>query len=271
MRPTCLIALMLLPACFSPGPSPELGGDTDPLEGTTGVEPGPDTGDLPTTTGAQTTDPDPSGSETRGPDDPSTGADTGTTATPVGDTGDTTGELEETGDSGEAGESTESTGETDTTKRVFVSSETYNGSEIADADALCQGLADGAGLGGEWVAWTSTSDMDARDKLTPEAGPYVLLDEAATIIAEDGPDLGDGNLGSAIDIDEHGLPYQQFTAVWTGTSIDGQVDPDTCNDWTTASNEFSGLRGNVTVSGNGWTSIASVGCSGSARIYCFET
>ena len=158
----------------------------------------------------------------------------------------------------------------DQTRRVFFTEELLATWMVANGDGICQALAEEAGLDGEWVSWTSTADIDARDKLDPSAGPFVLLDLEATVIADDVPDLLDGSLHAPIDVDQWSQPYEEVTAVWTGTRSDGTKANDACLDWTSTESGDTGLRGNVTISGGGWTQIASVACSGVARIYCFE-
>ena len=140
-----------------------------------------------------------------------------------------------------------------------MTSTTYSTTQVSDA--VCSSVAAGAGLDGEWVAWISDSETNAIDKLAPDAGPYVLLDAAQTVIALDNDDLTDGNMAAPINIDENGGPHGTFTATWTGTTVDGTAHANNCLDWTIDTNAQTGLRGNVTVTGVGWTGIASTPCS----------
>src|SRR5688572_3513455 len=70
--------------------------------------------------------------------------------------------------------------------RVFVSSLRYpadlktaggKATGKASADAICQTLADAAGLGGTYVAWLSTSDQNAIDHVQGP-GPWYRVDGA---------------------------------------------------------------------------------------------
>ncbi len=63
---------------------------------------------------------------------------------------------------------------------------------LAVADNECTFLAEVAGLvpGGPWVAWLSTSTVNAKDRLTPGSGPFV--NTSGDKIADDIFDLTDG-------------------------------------------------------------------------------
>jgi hypothetical protein len=251
------LAVLALSACFAPSAPLNPGGETgqDPVAATTGDPVSP------------TAPPGAESSDGLDADGSTTGEPAGTTIALDSTTGEGTTGGEET-TTGDEVVASSSSGAVDLTRRVFVSSVTLAATAVADGDSVCQGLADDAGLAGEWVAWVSTSDVDARDKLTMGAGPYVLLD--GTVIADDEVDLLDGSIDAPIDLDETGTPYEVITAVWTGTEIDGTVGDETCADWSTADNTVTGVRGNVTVTGNGWTQLVSVACLSSVRIYCFE-
>src|SRR5438067_1391069 len=90
-------------------------------------------------------------------------------------------------------------------KVVFVTSQIYTAAlgGLAGADAKCQSLATGAGLTGTYKAWLSSSSVDARDRLTHSAIPYVLSDRT-TVVADNWSDLVDGSLKHAIDKTETG-------------------------------------------------------------------
>jgi hypothetical protein len=104
-------------------------------------------------------------------------------------------------------------------QRVFVTSTTSSGDlgGLAGADATCQQLADGEGLGGTWIAWLSIAGVDAISRLVGN-GPFVRADNSATI-AEDRAQLTSGTLFNEIERTESG-DIVPGTA-WTGTDPDG--------------------------------------------------
>lgn len=233
---------------------------TDSSTGTAG----PTTG-TGTTTDGTTTDEPTAGPTTDGP----------TTAGPT------------TGTTVEDGTSTTS-GEPKIDKRVFVTSEIFHGNlksqgagtdGIAGADLLCQGAADQAGLGGMWVAWVSSSSVDAISRLATD-GRWTLLDGTTEVFAayteiQFGP-------AHAIDMTEAGaslLPSQEPVVVWTNTdSLGRNADDgllDACDDWT-------GQTGTAAVGvlfdpdggggmGLSWTDTKQPrGCGDEVHLYCFE-
>jgi len=227
---------------------------SDASMGTTSVATG--TG----TTAGTTTDEPTAGPTTEGP----------TTGTTVGDATTTTG------------------GEPKIDKRVFVTSKIFHGDlksqgaandGITGADLLCQGAADQAGLGGVWVAWVSSSSVDAVSRLATDAR-WTLLDGTTEVFAayteiQFGP-------AHAIDVTEAGaslLPSQEPVLVWTNTnSLGRNADGgqlDACDDWT-------GQTGTAAVGvlfdpdggggmGLSWTDTKQPrGCGNEAHLYCFE-
>jgi len=176
-------------------------------------------------------------------------------------------------------------------KRVFVTSQRYpadlrtaggQATGRASADAICQQLADASSLNGTFVAWLSTSDLDAIDHVTGP-GPWYRMDGHMVFANR-------ANLGTvppvAITIDETlGMPDPYYES-WTGTGLGGHHAPlggrssVTCNDWTTTvlSDAIGGMVG---IFGDGfgddvghgpdWTEFTVGYCSPFARhLYCFE-
>jgi hypothetical protein len=153
--------------------------------------------------------------------------------------------------------------------RVFLTSTLQEGDlgGLAGADALCNNLASTASLGGTWVAWLSTSTVDAVDRLTA-TGPFVRAAQTSTVLADDISDLTDGSLYQAVELDENGSTALQF--VWTGTLGDGTRSEKHCGDWAGIAN--FGSTG-TPYSGSEWTSSVpeeSTSCSSNCRLYCFE-
>lgn len=177
-----------------------------------------------------------------------------------------------------------------TSKRVFVTSTTYNGNlgSLSGADSKCQARADAANLGGSWKAWLSDTNTTAAQRLTHSRGSYKLIDGA--VVAHNWADLTDGSLVTAINLTELGSRIsddptfcQPSDSVWTKTSETGSNDntgKGGCNNWTSElalrdvdnPNESSaGLVGKANRSSRGWTAwCGRASCSQFSRLYCFE-
>ena len=182
----------------------------------------------------------------------------------------------------------------------FVTSENPgNGGDLgglAGADAHCQALAEGAGMGGKtWRAYLSTSTVDARDRIGD--GPWYNVD--GVMIAADVDQLhGDNNLTGETAIDENGDTPAYLVMVdgqaqragdslvhdiLTGTNEDGTANEATCNDWTNGTSDATAMLGHADRMGrnpglNSWNAIhASQGCDmqslintgGAGMFYCF--
>ena len=159
--------------------------------------------------------------------------------------------------------------------RVFVTKETFEPDfgGVRRGDFLCKRAAWNAGLGGKWVAWLSSSSLDAKDKIAD--GIYTRLDGAA--VARNKADLLDGTILNPIKIDEHGdliqvnNPEDKF--VWTGTEENGEVSSEgTCDNWKNKGNDV-GAVGNLELTGEGWsggTPGQADSCDNQFHLYCFE-
>ena len=161
-------------------------------------------------------------------------------------------------------------------RKVFATSTSFNGDlgGIAGANALCQSLADAAGLGGQFLAWlsdTSSSPASRFDRL----GSFQLVD--GTTVADDWADLTDGTIDHAISLDEYGNSVTGFA--WTDTRTEGTLAQAaaSCQNWTSSSPPVTppippplGYRGDVT-STSEWTLSGGLqGCDTTNRLYCFE-
>lgn len=149
---------------------------------------------------------------------------------------------------------------------VFATSATSMGNlgGLQGADDVCNTLAGSAGLGGTFVAWLSTGDTDAKDRIVD--AEYRLVD-GITVVANDLADLLDASLDNAILTDESGNNVA-FNEIWTGTNTNGTANADTCSDWTAdAGNGHIGNNGNADAQ---WTSQNSPVCGVAKRFYCFQ-
>ncbi len=125
---------------------------------------------------------------------------------------------------------------------------------IDGADAHCQSLADGAGLGGVYMAWLTGSDPDKAPAMrfasTAYAGWYVLPTEPPTGVARGWVDLTGANEGmpenylqAAIVVDENGINIGDANA-WTNTKFDGTSQGDDhCDEWKSGSSNHLGYTG----------------------------
>lgn len=103
-------------------------------------------------------------------------------------------------------------------KRAFVTSTTYTGNlgGISGADALCQARADAASLGGSWIAWLSTSAINAISR-SVYAGQIVSIN--GDLISNNGWNGLTGNIILPIQFTELGTLITNsdpVTRAWTG-------------------------------------------------------
>jgi hypothetical protein len=178
---------------------------------------------------------------------------------------------------------------------VFITSAFYDGNlgGLAGADAKCQSAALAAGLPGTFKAWLSSQTVSARDRLTHNPGPYVLVD--TSVVALNWSQLTSGLLLHPINKTEtNAIPSAGLTCAsslgavaYTNTNGDGTLvgsgQPagpyrmSACLDWTTSSgNEMpvvgdsgavNGIQGNAQTN---WTWECQFTCNISAHLYCFE-
>lgn len=216
--------------------------------------------------------------------DTSGGASTATTdgATSVAPT--STGDVSGSSSGGSSGEGT--TGSPRVDLRVFVTSVAYHGdlkalggagSGIEGADNLCNSLAQGAGLGGTWVAWVSTSSVDAISRLAAD-GRWTLIDGATEVF----PSRGDLQFGPlhAIDTAENGEVVSDLgdVFVWTNTDRFGKDvtagQANACDDWSgqTGTADVGVVVDPQVAMGLSWTDTGQPrACASEFRLYCFES
>ncbi|MCW5211662.1 hypothetical protein VU04_01995 [Desulfobulbus sp. TB] len=112
---------------------------------------------------------------------------------------------------------------TQTGKVVFVTSTRHTGNlgGLTGADAICNGLANDAGLSGYFKAWLSDSWTSMNQRSVQSDGPYTTV--TGVVVAENWEDLTDGDLHAPINIDETGRSVVSAASwnVWTNTNPDG--------------------------------------------------
>jgi hypothetical protein len=158
-------------------------------------------------------------------------------------------------------------------KLVFATNNVWNGNlgGLAGADAKCNAAAAAAHLGGTYVAWLSTADVDARDRIGDHA--YYRVDNVKVTSSK--LDLLYWPLEAGISKDENGntlLIAGVFvgTSVYTGTKKDGTHHIYyRCQDWT--SSTASSVVGSLGSTDQTWTEWqTAVSCNEKRRIYCME-
>jgi hypothetical protein len=139
---------------------------------------------------------------------------------------------------------------------------------VQAGDAICQAEADAASLPGTYVAWLSTSTVNAIDRLAGSRG-WVRADGLPFV--DTVADLAAGTLFAPLAVDASGAALPSMTAVFTGTLPDGTVDPFTCQNYTTTGDLIAYGVANMT--SGGWTRVNAsfMSCGANVPIYCFGT
>ncbi|MDD5071647.1 MAG: DUF1554 domain-containing protein [Patescibacteria group bacterium] len=178
------------------------------------------------------------------------------------------------------------------TKRVFVTSTTYNGNlgGVSGADDKCQTRADAAGLGGTWQAIISGDSITANSRigynwlfLVNMIGEPVATNFIATgTVSSLGPWTnrdGTNHLYYPIQYDEFGV--SKTGCVWTGSTANGLLNtaddqcsdpPNSGPDWINSNAGYNGTEGRSNYTDSQWVkeTIGCGNCSGSNSLYCIE-
>jgi hypothetical protein len=150
--------------------------------------------------------------------------------------------------------------------RMFVTSTTQTGNlgGLAGADAICRTRALAAGLSGTYVAWLSTSTVNAIDRLASASG-WVRVDGRPVFNTR--ADIVAGASQYRPTMNEFGATSEdQF--LHTGTAGNGTATGTLCLDWSTTIG--AGVAaGRNRFSGRQWTNGSTNSCAGASPIYCF--
>jgi len=157
--------------------------------------------------------------------------------------------------------------------RVFVTSEPFTAGDIkglVGADYQCRHRATKMFLpnGERYMAWISTSEVQAVDRLYHARGPYKLVNGLQ--VAANWDALVSGPLDNRIEVSE--LSETVNALVFTGTLPDGTRAPNSthCDDWTNYDGDnFAWFGATQAVDGD-WTHAAESICGVHAGLYCFE-
>lgn len=178
-------------------------------------------------------------------------------------------------------------------KYVFVTSLDYapNWGGPEKADTLCTNVAQGAGLGGQYVAWVSIGAPNVPDQpidritdygANPNAGPWYLVDGKTEVFANAGALSGKPLV--PISKNEKGGAVDPLAGAWTGTLLGGTASTDDCSGWSTTFSSTTATVGTPAYNKNDlkpadWTQgnqAATISdptfyeCSETHRLICFE-
>lgn len=144
-------------------------------------------------------------------------------------------------------------------------------------DAICQKHADDAGLPGNYKAWLSTDNVDARDRI----GDHTWIRRDGQVVAANKTQLLSCDVNAMNECLQNTIQTENFgnqnQFQWTGTWADGtgdyggQMQKENCLNWTTNNGSYDGYEGVMLGRDYGWTAISNpVACSVSYSIYCFQ-
>lgn len=190
---------------------------------------------------------------------------------PGGNAGQGQGGSAQAGESGAAGAGGEGgVAQPQPPNRVFVTSTAYLPAQlggISGADIKCSEVAAQAGMGGSFIAWLSSSQVDARDRLGSASGwlntrEYPFADQQAELLTQ-------GQVYYPIAYDESGLPVTGKVA--TGTTASGTAAAENCDDWSSSAADTALVSGELSAGSLLWTEDDDGSpCSEPYHIYCFQ-
>lgn len=138
---------------------------------------------------------------------------------------------------------------------------------LEGADGKCNGLAAAAGLDGHFVAWLSTSTVDAKDRL---GSASAWRNTQNNPFADQPSELfGDEQVYQPVRFDENGDVVTGLVA--TGTSPSGVAAAENCNDWSSDSGSVALVTGEPTAGSALWTAAYDgSSCADQYHLYCFQ-
>lgn len=137
---------------------------------------------------------------------------------------------------------------------------------LAVADQHCNTLANNAGLPGTYVAYLSTSTVNAVSRISGASGWIRVGDRLP--VADKPSDIASEHFFYPIKVDEHGNDIGG-DFVMTATHPNGSKFGSTCSDWQDDPPGQSVSAGTASANSGMFTAFYSIGCQQSARIYCF--
>ncbi|MBW2723097.1 MAG: hypothetical protein JRE71_01805 [Deltaproteobacteria bacterium] len=149
--------------------------------------------------------------------------------------------------------------------------EAHGEAGIEAGDAICQTLAGDAELPGEFSAWISDSNIDARDRLVRSAENYMRVDGVR--LADNWSDLTTTPyLENPISIDEEGssATYGVFTGTRVGGTAGVGIFGNACLDWRSGDGTDGAATGVSGYADYKWTELVRGSCDVSRPLYCFQ-
>jgi cysteine-rich repeat protein len=147
---------------------------------------------------------------------------------------------------------------------------------LANADAICNLLAENGNLPGTYMAWLSTGTDSPSTRFVQSTVPYVLPD--GNKVADDWADLTDGSLDFAVARTETGANSIETSVMCggsarlarTGTTEFGTQGASTCVDFSSSLANDSSIIGRSASNTSDWSNCGEVGCDVMLPIYCFQ-
>jgi Divergent InlB B-repeat domain len=147
---------------------------------------------------------------------------------------------------------------------------------LAGADAACAEAVAGAGslaATGKYVAWISSSQSNAIDRIRAAAGGtvprgWVRVDGKPFMDDFPSPLELNAHILYPVMIDEKGAPAQFQT--FTGTDVHGVVITPNCNNWSSSASADVGIMGTAWSGGLNWTEGVAQSCSTTTTVYCMQ-
>jgi hypothetical protein len=157
---------------------------------------------------------------------------------------------------------------------------------VAAGDAVCQTVAEGAGLSGTFRAWLSDSTTDAychiqgltgkkvdncgQATLPADAGPWFRMGDSHPFADTIDKLINDGQVFVPVYYDENGTKVT--VGYYTGTSDKGILSSGyNCANWTSSSASDDVMLGNPQGTTQRWTNLSTAGCGGARRLLCMQT
>jgi hypothetical protein len=152
-----------------------------------------------------------------------------------------------------------------TANRMFISSMNVPRTGLAGLDTTCTDAATAAGLGGTFVAFASTSTVDARSRLGSARG-WVAMNGLPVI--DTVADFDSATRPRAPMFTE--LGGRNLIPAATGSNADGTKSVgNMCGDWLlTTGNRYAGYANEIDVY---TVSFVSGSCANSSAVYCMQT
>jgi List-Bact-rpt repeat protein len=154
---------------------------------------------------------------------------------------------------------------------VFVTTEMYDPSTLSPlsvADKNCNDSAKAAELPGTYVAFISSTGVNAKDRIPSSARGWVRTDGQPFL--DRVADIPMNKIYFPPDLDGAGAPVVGVFPA-TGTDGTGSATDKTCKGWTSSSAQDRWIGGDPTSGSFTWMQGFETDCTQMVRLYCFGT